>query len=190
MTTVNYTLDAYPASSLVDGIYYDENTQALTIDLNDDIYTYAKVPVDEFYTFVAAASAGKHYPYIKRTYGPAEKVGVWDEINFKRVNKPATDTVGTPKGLTDDTINVAVNSNRPGLITGGTYVTNTTNTFSLTAPETEAVLDHVVEFTVNGQEKAHTVKTTSVDEAVGALNEIADMLDLTFVIKTVTVHFE
>lgn len=183
MTTVDYTLDAYPASSLVDGIFYNEATEELTVDLNDDIYTYSNVPVDEFYTFTAAPSAGKHYPYIKRTYGPAIKVGVWDDIEFRRVGKPVSDAVGTPKGLTP-----ATTTSNPG----ATFVTYTANTFTLTAPETETVRTHVVKFTngAGGVEKVHTLKTTSVDEAVKALNEIADMLDLTFVIKSVTVNFE
>lgn len=179
MTTVTFTAQADPGSSAIDDLYYNENTQELTVDLDDRIYRYSGVPKDEYYTFLNAASAGNHYGgYFKRTYGPGEFIGDWDEISFER-EAVKSQSIGTPQNFVH---------------TGQTLVTNVvasnTANYSLTAPASTNTRDHVVKFVANGAERVHTVKTTTVDEAVKAINDIAAMLDLTFTVKSVTVNFE
>ena len=209
MRTIEYTHHNYPGSSLVDDIYYNANLNELVVDLNDRLYMYSNVPLSAFEDFADASSAGNHYNTVfKRAYGPSYSLGDYEDFDFEPVDhivempvsrnragsgsRPDSDyytepqrlvpghdgwgsveTVGTPKDLK---------------VTENTVIHNH---YSLSEPVEDAtVRNHTVVFTSNGVERTHTLKADSVDDAVGQVNEIAAMLDLTFVIKSVTTHFE
>jgi len=192
LSTVEYTHAESLDSSAIDEALYNENTRELTLDLNGNYYRYPNVPKHVWEALLEAPSAGRFYrETVKKNYGPAESLGSlnWDEFNEVKIEDKTTENVihvpanrwggyavGTPKDLkvTDDTV-----------------VTTTTNVFNLTAAAPSAdVRKHAVTFEVNGVRRTHNLKAESVDEAVQAVNDIADMLSLTFVVKEVTVYFD
>lgn len=193
MTNVEYTEEFNTVSSLVDDVYYNDNDKTMAVDLNDQIYRYNGVPRSVFEAFREAPSKGRFYTAnVKRAYGPGEALGWYDNIVFNKVSNNTTSLgnvspvrvsgVGTPKGLTyaPDAI---ISDNRTSAVSMFSLATNTPNV-------EPAVRKHTVTFLVNGQPKVHTLTAKDVDEAIAVVKELGDMLDLTFVIKEVTVYFE
>lgn len=207
MTKFNYTRHFDGDSSLVKNVYYDSDTEECVVDLGDNIYKYSGVPVRAFNDFDDAISRGRYYNVFKRTYGPGEYLGGSYDVDFvasvvampvspERANaysRPEAYVsnnnyyatggyIGTPKDLkvTEDTV---VDGERVGNSSGASVH------YGLTAPVSN-VRRHAVTFEVNGAKRVHTLKVESVDEAVDAVEQIADMLDLEFDIKECTVYFD
>lgn len=184
MTTFTYTDHADTSSELVEGLYYNEATRELALDLNDSIYVYRNVPAYTFREFRDAPSKGRYFQNFKRTFGPSERVGYWDEVDFQN---------GTPAPAMDDPRTlVGAGSVDKGAVDTGNGVNTTINVFSLETPGAgNSLRKHTVVFTVgsDSKENEHNVNVVSVDEAVKAVQDIAAMLGLTFNVKRVVTHF-
>ena len=197
MTDLNYTREvhstAIDTSSLVDEVFYNENTNDLYVDLYDKIYKYSNVTSDVVREFSAADSAGNFYnTVIKKKFGPGEHIGDWMSVDYREVDvetevEPQATYVTNVSLLTPDQAREAF----------GVNTANSTTTFSLKpfpeAVEVEGVeRRYVVQFEVEetGSVKPYETKAKSLDEAVNALLEIAKMVDLTFIVREVTVYFE
>lgn len=183
MNEFQYThdFDANGESSLVDSVYYNDNTQELLVTLmSADSYLYSNVPFNVYTSFDAADSLGYYYnTQVKRRYGPGVRLSqvVFAEApatvpqSFYTLPSPTlTSTTGKPYG----------------------------NTFVSLAPESAAEAlatqyTHVVHFTVEG---GNEVKTYSVEagsdihEAVDKLVESASALGIDITVKGVFVSFE
>jgi hypothetical protein len=190
MSEFVYTVgDTDVDSSVVYEAYYNADDRKLAVVLDSGWgYVYSNVPRLVYDDLVGGPSAGRVYStVVKRQYGPGEALGYvgyqddgvfvngYEAVDMNPVDAPrfdlSSDGSGTAKGL---------------------YVTERTkdSTVTLEAPEPTARRKHVVVFDSDGVERRHTLFTESVDSAVATVNEIADMLDLSFNVKEVTVSFE
>lgn len=212
MTTVfSFTDSMKPDSSAVDDAWYHEDNRTLAVNLHGVVYEYSGVGPFTWEQFKDAASTGQFYRYnIQRNYSPAKRLGSKLHINFQREYKPvvpdnpswgAPAEAKTTMPVSQDRV---AGRNRPAVsgwgverpkqfATGG-YIgapqPNSTGVSLHFKGVDTAERKHVVTFEVNGKERQHTLKVVSVDEAVKAVNEIAAMLDLKFVIRKVEVFFE
>lgn len=189
MSDFNYTREFLPNnSSLVGGVYYNENTQELAVNLNGSVYAYTGVPRERFNDFTVATSAGREYQNIKRDFGPGEYMGESYELYFVYEAPKRTEAVGTPKALhnnTNDSLTV-INMTSPGLVTLGNQGD------SETTASTEDAIRHTVNFVIDGSLFSHTVHAGSVGEAVAALNEVMYSLGMIrrVKVKEVVTHFD
>lgn len=189
MSTFEYTreLDTQ-VSGLVDEAYYNENTGDLAVDLNDKVYVYKSVPADVADLFEDANSAGEFYnDHIKRQYGPGSRLGFWTTVKYVEV--PA-EPKEAPVYATGGPVTV-------GKVAESVLTTHEADRmFSLkpfTAVEVEGTeREYSVTFKVDGLDGRRTYRTkaNSLDEAVGNVLDIGKMLNLTFVVREVTVSFE
>jgi|SRR5690606_17439649 len=189
MSDFNYTMMFRPEnSSLVDGVWYNENTLELVVNLGGSIYAYTGVPRERFNDFAAAQSAGGEYQSIKRDFGPGRYMGHEYELYFLYEFPKRTESVGTPKALTDNTNDnlTVINMTSPGLVTLGNQGD------SETTASTEDAIRHTVNFVIDGSLFSHTVHAGSVGEAVGALNEVMHSLGMIrrVKVKEVVTHFD
>lgn len=179
--------DAISSSSAVDEVYYNENTGDLYVDLNNYVYRYSNVPVSKVDEFEVADSAGSFYASeIKPNFGPSENLGYWSALEYIEVDvdEPVETAVAVPHFTIHG--NGAVTQNVPVKA----------ETFSL-KPFAEPVRvegverEYIVTFEVEGivDFKRHTLKSTSVDEAVAAVLDLGKMLELNFVVREVTIRF-
>ena len=179
-------------SSLVDGAYYNANTRELAVDLNDKVYVYSEVPSHVFDTLVKASSPGTKFQDIKRTYGPSRRLGFFDRVNFDKVEDRTAraadmSSVGTPKGLTLAT-NATVTDNTSTAVTNSYTTLNFTPNAKIEVISGNTERTFSVDFVVGDSKvRTHTLKADSFGEAEAALEEIAEMLDLEFVIKEIKV---
>lgn len=203
-------------SSLVDGIYYNENTNELAVDLNNQIYVYDGVPTTVYEVFSKAHSKGRFYGQnIKRNYGPSTFLGVYEDVDFLRSTAtPAADMsstfanggfvtpaqaregLGMPKNLSYATDATVTNVGVSGGSVSPVRVSGASTTGTSTGPNISLSLDsptprrHAVTFEVNGKTKTHNLRAADVDEAVAEVLAIGNMLDIDFTVKEVTVYFE
>ena len=178
MSFVTYTEYHEPNSSLVEGVYYNENTKELTVDLNDEIYRYTNVPKETVRAFVEGrgygGSAGKFYtPEIKRKFGPGEYVGYYSAVEFDPVKVLTAATVGTPKDLTYAP-DAKVTDNT------GNHLSLTPGDLRVATPQDVRLARYDVQFIVNGQEKNYTLTSTSVAQAAIEVTSLGDALGLSF----------
>lgn len=196
MTNIAYTRQvAIGNSSLVDEVYYNENTRDLYVDLDGPVYKYRGVPVEVVDKFEAAASAGAFYnTEIKRVFGPGDDLGHWEHLDYD-----AEDVEVKTTGLT---VYNAGNIPAQTVYHAGGIVSATTpntvhNTFSL-KPFPEGIKvegverEYAVTFEVIGilDHKTHTLKASSVDEAVQTVLDLGKMLGLNFIVREVCIRFE
>lgn len=192
MSDFEFTHATAVESSAVDEVYYNANTQDLAVDLHDEVYVYHDVPKDRYESLVSADSVGRAFREVKQEFGPSEHLGNWGHVNYVLVNeetawetpyitsgKISTAAVGTPKNLT-----YAPDAKVEDNASSGGYLTLSPS------PVSDTLREHRVTFEVDGRTRTHTLRTDSVDSAVEAVLEIAEMLDLTFRVKEVTVVFE
>lgn len=209
-TVFSYTDKFSPDSSAVDNAWYHEVSRELALDLHGVVYKYSGVDSDAWEDLKDSVSAGRYYRnVIQREFKPALRLGLKGDIYFQREYVPvvAESMSSVHEGTT--TMPVSQNrvgaSNRPAVsgwgvqrpkqfASGGVVsapVTSTRTGISLVTENVPApLLKHVVTFLSDGKERQHTLKVRTVQEAVNAVNEIADMLDLTFDVKKVEVFFE
>jgi len=193
MSDITYTRELNTnTSELVDEVYYNENTGDLYVDLDTAIYKYSNVPAGTADAFEAADSAGEFYNLtIKREYGPGENLGTWVNANYDEVEV-------LPKKVQTLDLTAPYDGE---LVTSGRAlpITTTNGRFSLKpfADEKTAVVvegverEYIVTFEVDGlvDFRRHTLKSFSVDEAVKAVLDLGNMLDLAFVVREVTIKF-
>lgn len=180
-------------SSLVDEVYYNENTKELYVDLDTAVYKYSNVPPQVVADFEAADSAGSFYgQHIKRVFGPGENLGSWQFLEYEQesVIQPQNVTVAEGESDTVALANAGVDYISVGDATP-------LNSFSLrpfvdTSKVEGVEREYVINFEVDGLmgRKTHTLKSTSVDEAVQSVLDLGKMLDLNFIVREVTIRFE
>lgn len=183
MTTFKYTVKKENTdSSLVDGLYYNENTRQLAVDLQDRVYVYSSVPKAVADEFVSAPSKGGYFRGFKSRFGPSEFLGDWEYIDFEEESfKPApSDGRFVTGGGTEPLPSTPTTSSTSGS-TGVTLTFPTTSTNNLRK--------HTVVFEAGGKEHEHNLNVASVDEAVNGLKVIADMLGVPMTVKRVVTHF-
>lgn len=201
-----YTKEASDAaSSLVEGIFYNENDQTMVVDLNDSLYQYTGISEQVFSDFVAADSLGAHYnTVVKVNYGPADYLGNYDDLDWNRVavnTKPTADVTSNDWTYSSDSINTTITAG-PGQI----YIANPpTQEVSLATPEvpsnpaTGGIDDSVVEatfkvhFTLVGHDKKYKFdaeSANSVEAAIDELNAYVSRLGARGVVSKVVVKFD
>jgi len=226
MTTIEYTHSGFPDSSAVDEVYYNENTNELTLCLHGVYYRYSNVFKRAYDELMAARSKGRFYrEHIQRLYKPARRLGWRSEVDEIKNVQP---TVEMPTGQSrhtewrnswqdkDGSFYAQPSVLPRGEINGaGLYTTgearglsghsadagtpkalvetpNTVITNVFVGGEDVTTQKYEVNFVVGDSEdlRTHNLKASSVEEALDAVYEIGDMLDLTFKIKSVTIYFE
>lgn len=191
-------------SSFVDFVHYNSNDNSVAIEFTDDVYVYDGVSESDYRALVEADSVGAHYNTVfKHRYGPGTHLGSWKEVEYEEA-KQVVSTPTTPKGLNFDTAetptkeyslaSVSPIRSEPVLL-DDVKVDEPTREFSL-APVGSRVAsttdgNETYEVIFNGG-RSFTPKgnITSVDDAVWALNEIGDMLDVEVKVEKVVVTFE
>lgn len=181
MNTITYTKQVGIASSdLVDEVYFNENTGDLYVDLDTSVYKYQSVPADVVDAFEAAPSAGTFYNSNIKGKFSSDNIGSWSLLDYVEISKAEPVTVSTS-----------------GVVTGSTISPN--SSFSLKPFNDNGVAkvegierDYAVTFEVDGLNgrKTHTLKSTSVDDAVATVLDLGKMLDLTFIVREVVITFE
>lgn len=208
-----YTEATVPASSFVMELIYNENNGELAVVLDadrEDVYVYPKVDRATFDEFSSTDSVGGYYQReFKKKFGPSNFIGSYRDVEF--LWRPVNREVRTNVDMTVSPDRVGGRSRpepyskdndyyKQGLVvTDGLSTTINTNVLTIhqakakvnevEAPES-IKYKHKVVFESDGKVREHTLTVGSVIEAVTAIEEIADMLDLTFKVKEVTVYFE
>jgi len=184
MTKFGFTETHDVDSSAVDTLSYNENTQELVVDWHNDLYKYDGVSKERFDKVLNASSVGREAQSIKREFGPGEYLGRFGNVAFMPEKVKAT-SVG------DEPAPVESQEQTPE---GTETAEVASDYFPLTVGRVEvgSYYTYTVDFEdENGIDKDYTPKgVSSVDEAVQAVEEIADMLDKDFTIKGVYVSFE
>lgn len=168
------------ASAVVKDVYYNANTHKLYVNLGGSYYAYLDVLYPVFNAFRLASSAGQFYAYSIKSKYISEFIGPvhdweWEKdivrsdnasgqsgLTVKEEKPKPTAPVGNSSEIRDVEYNYEV----------GFY---TEDAYGKANPE---------------DVRSYKVKATSVNDAIGKLNEISDMLKLTFHVKKVTVYFE
>ena len=189
-TTFEFTDTQDVKSSAVDTLTYNENTRELVVDLHDDLYKYDGVPRSRFEQILHAPSVGRDFHDLKKNYGPADYLGPYGSVTFVPVDK-ATKPTFPPAAQP------SVLASKSGVATNvPTASTSASQTFSLTPSVnvgTEGKATYTVDFVPAGADepREYTAQgVDSVEEAIAALNEVADMLGVTLTVKGVYVEFE
>jgi hypothetical protein len=158
-------------STLVEGVYLNENNNQAAVDLDDSIYVYDNVTATDVDRLIGATSVGSYYANtFKREFGPSEYIGIWSDIDFK-----------------EEPLRLKIATNEARAIGGIILDGNTVVTSSVTP-----VRKHEIIFTVDESavEKEYFVQATSVDQAINVLKGIGSSLGLEFNVKRVVVYFE
>lgn len=177
--TYKYTHQKSVDSSAIEEVYYNANDRSLYLVMTGGSgYRYKDVTLNVYRALVDSNSVGRYYANnIKSNYGPGEYLGyfndsdeefewvstsylVQNESNTAYVVPPTTSGTGMPQSLTYRANAQAVRSN------------------------------YTVTFECNGKVREHNVEATSLDEAIVFVQSFAEMLELNFKVKSVTVHFE
>lgn len=191
MKTFEYTHSHAPVSSAVDTLYYNTNTQSLAVDLHDRLYRYEDVPFSEYADLVYADSAGREFSRIKREYGPGDFLGEYDDLDFEMVSANADSGVTTASGVVPKNLTYASNA-KVTTSTTGNYASQPSEFISLNAytdTKSPSKRKHEVIFEAAGAERIYSLEATSVDEAVEALQGVAEALDIDVQVRKVTVYF-
>lgn len=177
-------------SSAVEEAWYNVYDKTLLVALveSEKSYLYSGVPSWVWSQLKGAPSLGSFYATtVKRNYGPGNALGWTDDLDIVEYGVPAANMgsvtpihgVGTPKGLT-----LAPNAS----------VTTKAEAFplSVVSDSKPVLLKHEVIFTSTGSEneRLYVTEAENIDDATSQLDEVAEMLDLNFTVKRVTVHFE
>lgn len=201
--TAEYTKSFSVSSTLVDGIYFNENENYVIIDLNDELYKYDNVTADDVAALVRgdAGSVGAYYnKYFKAKFGPGTHLGEWDDWDLESVpvNK---ETPGTPKDLTNLNVDAFAPTKEYSLADISTPITNgvSTKEYSLAEiPSTNGVdagnegTTTTVYFTLDGVEgKVFEFNASAVDtyDAVDELNEYVSRIGTRGKVRKVVVEF-
>ncbi len=195
MNTFVFTDTQDVKSKAVDTLTYNENTRELVIDWHNDLYKYDGVPPETYKAVVAGtykngltdASVGRAAQRVKKDFGPGKYLGVFGAVKF------------TPEAKAKRTA-VPSYSLSPSATASPAKVTNvgseaTNKKFSLTpspaVTKAGKSTTYTVDFKANGETREYTAKdATSVDEAVAAINEVAEMLGVELTVTGVYVDFE
>jgi hypothetical protein len=180
-----YTHKATPHSTAVEQVWYNYNTKELYLDLHNVVYRYSHVPVSVYNNLLNADSKGQYYRDEIRNYGPAARLGPAINLGTRVDNSPVAFRTE------DDTEQFRV------FRSGATATTSTAKTLtpqlSLAKDVDNSGYAHEFTFVINGSDedrKQHTVKASSMDDAVERMFEFASLFNTDIVLKAVTVYFE
>jgi hypothetical protein len=186
---VYYTERAQPTSSLVKRAWYDSNSQRLALELHGSVYEYTGVPEWVYQSLVLAVSPGRYYgDKIKPNYGPGSRLGpVSDLREIASTGRFAT----VPAVRADAGYAPVFDLDAKRVQTGVTPQLSLTKDVD-TKPVGKVEYDHTVYFVLEdgSDERAHTFKATSLDDAVEKMFDLADLLDQDIEVKGVLVRFE
>lgn len=199
--TVFYDTD----SSLIDGIYYNQNTNNAYVAMNDDVYRYRCVPQVEIGSMVAADSIGSYFNTNFKDHYHAEsigKLGGSDDNNSSiGLLVPLSNTTGGESGLNlsaDPSITV-----QPGSIIAFRTQVDTApvdnvdvypdlNTEEHSLQEIPQPDKSPVTYTLvfNGGRTYTPDNVSSVDEAIDALRLVSDIIGVSVDVEQVIVNFK
>lgn len=180
--TINYTDHYEPDSSLIWDVWYNAADQTATVNLEGVLYKYTEVPETAVSYLVDAVSPGREFRHFKNEYGPSQKLGYESEVSKVRAQASAYPGV-VPKNLTyapDARVtDVTLHTSDPKTVPLKTGV----------APEPTSLpkRTHTVHFESNGS-RTYTLEASSVEQAVEALQEVANMLGVSAKVTGVFVH--
>lgn len=189
--TFKYTLSKMtPQSSAIEEIYYNSHDKNLYLVMKGGSgYRYKMVPESEFLGLSAASSVGRYYAtHIKPNYGPSEYLGYFNGLDdeFESV----------PYNPVQDSFSVT-SAPSPYLVpntTSGVGMPQAlhyrSENVTLTSSRAKYRNDYTVTFEYDGKVREHKVQANSLDEAIVFVQTFAEMLDLDFKIKAVTIHFD
>lgn len=180
LADIRFTIKDQANSSLVNNVWYNENTQDLYLELSGVVYRYSSVPVQVYRDVTEAHSPGSYYgDYIRSQYKPATRLGVLQNLTQQVVVVVPTSYV---------TNNVTFGQNK-----AATVSFTPTPQLALTKDvEPDENLRYDLVFTLPGDnvEKVHTVQALNVDDALHQLFDFANKLNADVTPVRATVHFE
>lgn len=186
--TINYTHEFEALDSeLVYDVWYDERDRKAYVNLHDNIYAYSGVSLDDVLTMVNADSIGRAYngslmqKGFKRKFGLVENLG--PEFNLNIVER---DLVTAAPGVVPKNLTYAEDAKVDGLAPAKTVPLRPVPTNTANAPAA-AKRTMTVHFESNGS-KTYRTEAATIDEAVAALDEIAEMLGVRLDVTGVFVH--
>jgi len=182
---VYYTGRAQLDSSFVNRAWYDRDTHTLTLELNNSVYQYAEVPAYVYDSLVYAPSAGTYYRQnISGLFAGGRLGPVTDmvQIDRKAVLPPFAVRQGeqvVPAAIAKVDLTKVQKIPLPAVGTQvGPQVFDYTLHFSLSDGDQES------------EERSHTLKAASLDDAIEDLFDLADTLGRTLTLKGASVRFD
>lgn len=162
-TTFVYTLLTQPASTAVNTLAYNSDSRELVVELNHVSYLYKDVDLAQFNYLSGAASTGRAYREFSKRHKSSERLGSFITFVYG-VEAPVNEDADT---------------------TPASY-------FPLKAVETVLPEErsHRIDFVAAGRDRSYTVQATSVDDALDALTDVANALDVVLRVKGVYVSYE
>lgn len=172
-------------SSAVEEIYYNDFTaQLVVVVIGGSAYLYSLVPTSEFIAFNGSPSKGRFYATkIKRQFGPGQYLGYVnseDDFFVDSSSLVTSGTISSPVPSSSKITTGSLSSDTVGTPKNLVYAENVTPKRS----------NYTVAFEFNGKVREHNLQANSLEEALLSVQTFAQMLDLNFKIKSVTVHFE
>jgi hypothetical protein len=192
---VKYTETNGFDSAAVEEAYYDENTKTLTLKLYGGVfYRYSGVPLWVYEGLLNADSAGKYYHTTIQPYGPAQRLGTKDQLQFQKLSSyDYYDDEYDDYDEDDDYDEWSNELPQPNVIDTRKTNLSSVNALSLNPVEVDSDTKlHQVVYTVAGHKQAYTFETriSTVGDAVFKLRKLGEVLGLEFDIRSVTVYFE
>jgi len=157
-------------SSVVDQIWYNQNTNVMYVSLHGTVYSYSDVPLHVFTAFKSAASTGSYYSnnvrgkFSSNAVGPANEVSAYLTALRVGAAENVTKKVQEPNLESQTRLTLAPPSTKP------------------TRYEFGFTVDNGVD------EKVYGVTAQDQDKASEALGDVADALGLTFNVKWVKIY--
>jgi hypothetical protein len=190
MTTFAFTHTQDVKSKAVDTLTYNERTGELVIDWHNDLYKYSGVPKNTFDQVLAGtykngltdASVGRAAQRVKKDFGPGDYLGRFGEVKF--VPAGSATAVAPKPTQAKATLHTSAPSVSP--------------TFSLTPSPSvnvgsESSTTYTIDFVPAGTDEPREYTpegVNSVEDALKALEEVANMLGVALTVKGVYVNFE
>lgn len=206
VTRFEYTRLTEPDSSLVEGVYYNENNNAVALDLNDDVYVYRGVSREQHDALVGADSVGAYYnTYFKKQFGPAEYLGSYWAVELDIIEvEPKTEKNLTyaPNAKVTTVDNDGSGDLAPttehslgnSTLTVQDAPTNEHSLAPLSEQAREADVDWKTEvfFTIDGFHREYTfdADTSDAAEAVQALSDHLSAFGASGKVRRVVISFE
>ncbi len=166
---------AFKGSSVIEGIYFNENTSEVALDIKDMIYVYSNVKREGVNELAGAKSVGQEYRNFQEKYGPGILLGHYDDIDWMEIPKNGQ---------------FIVNSGNSKFVITSDSASITTGTVNSAIFTTYPPKRHTVEYSIEGLEgiKDYTFTVQSVQEAIKSVKEIGQMMGLEIKVKGVYVH--
>lgn len=214
--TVYYTDRAQPDSEFIERAWYNENTKVLTLELHGVVYAYESVRPWQYQNLVNASSPGTYYRQnIKGNHehrgqrlgpvsdliqvsvaGLAQSVKTPDEVRFGNGGVIRRDGYAHfPLFKADENV-ISAQDVVPNVVVDATKVAKyslATNDAAVKAPDT---YDYTLQFVLvdnnveQSQERSHTLKAASLDDAITEMINLADLLGQEIILKGASVRFD